>query len=39
VTDDSFLLALERPEDPVDVNVVRQLFSDFNAVGVTESEL
>jgi hypothetical protein len=37
-TDDSFLLALERPEDPEDVSVVRRLFSDFHAVGVAESE-
>ncbi|HKI34329.1 MAG TPA: DUF3341 domain-containing protein [Gemmataceae bacterium] len=38
-TDDTFLLALERPEDPGDVSVVSQLFRDFHAVRVAESEL
>jgi hypothetical protein len=38
-TDDSFVLALERPEDPGDENMARQLFCDFHAVRVAEQEL
>jgi hypothetical protein len=39
VTDDRFVLVLERPEDPADDNVARQLFRDFQAVGVAEREI
>jgi hypothetical protein len=38
-TDDSFLLALERPERPGDENVARQLLREFHAVGVVEHEI
>jgi hypothetical protein len=38
-TDDSFLLALERPQDSGGVRVVQQLFSNFHAVDVTEREI
>ena len=38
-TDDSFLLALERPERPGDESLARQLFREFHAVDVAEREI
>ena len=38
-TDDSFLLALERPEDPADESAARQVFREFHAARVAEWEL
>jgi hypothetical protein len=38
-TDDTFVLVLERPEDPGDENVVRQLFQEFHAVRMAEREI
>ena len=37
-TDDRFVLVLERPQDPGDETVARQLFRDFQAVRVAEWE-
>jgi hypothetical protein len=39
VTDDSFVLALERPEDPGGEDRARQLFREYHAVRVAEQEL
>jgi len=38
-TDDIFVLALERPEDPADENVARQLLREYQAVRVAEQDL
>jgi hypothetical protein len=38
-TDDSFVLVLERPDDPGDESAARQLLRDYRAVGVAEREL
>ena len=37
-TDDCFLLALERPEDPADESAARQVFREFHAARVAEWE-
>jgi hypothetical protein len=38
-TDDGFVLVLERPEDPGDQDVIRQLFRDCHAVRVVTGEM
>jgi hypothetical protein len=38
-TDDTFVLALEQPEDAGDANVARQLFDEFHAVRTGEREV
>jgi hypothetical protein len=39
VTDDSFVLVLQRPEEAGDENVVRKMFRDCHAVRVTAGEM